>query len=189
LRFIPDADESSLAMRSSLAARPRWKQSALPAQRDADVAGNATRKIDDLISDAVAAWLQVVHPQLVDLLRDSGQGFLPACFHLVDGAAPVGAKGIWKPVDLDLGQAVPHRTLNDGGGEFDFFILGKAGRLAELFDQLLLFSLGGREAACILVRLLGFLEGCLSLDFLCRGQQIVDLFGHGNRSCLRFHQR
>jgi len=41
----------------------------------------------------------------------------------------------------------------------------------------LLLGLGGRQALGMLVGLLGFLEGCLFLDFLCARDQVVDL-GH-----------
>ena len=89
-------------------------------------------------------------------------------------------QGIRKPVHLNLGQAVPHRTLNDGCREFDLFVFGKAGGLAELVNQRPLLGLGRGLTASEFVGLLGFLERRLYLDLFRRGQQIIYL-GHGNR--------
>src|ERR1700730_15670108 len=100
-------------------------RSVAPAYDNADVAGNAARKVDDLIADAVAARPQIVDPELVDFIRHSRQRLFPARFHLIDGTAPIGAQRIRKPVDLNFGQAVPHGTLNDVGGKLDLFILGR----------------------------------------------------------------
>ena len=49
------------------------------------------RKIDDLISDAIAARLQIIGPELKDLQSDAGQRLFPARFLLIDGTAIVGA--------------------------------------------------------------------------------------------------
>src|SRR5271154_3949787 len=93
-----------------------------PADGDADVAGNAARKVDDLIADAITSRLQVVGPELEYLLRDSRERFLPACLKLIDGSASVGAEHVGKPVDLNFGQAVVDRALNHGGGELDLLV-------------------------------------------------------------------
>ena len=78
----------------------------LPAQRDADVAGHTAGKVDDLIGDLVTARLQVVLPELIDLLRDAVQRRFPAFFHLIDRPTVVRAKTVREPVDLDLTKAV-----------------------------------------------------------------------------------
>src|SRR5205085_10594081 len=55
-----------------------------PADGDADISRDTASKIDDLISDAVTAGLQIVGPKLVDFLRHSRRRSLPTCLPLVD---------------------------------------------------------------------------------------------------------
>ena len=87
-----------------------------------------------------------------------------------------------KSIDLDLGQAVAHGALDHGGGQLDLFVFGKAGWLAEPVDQRAFLGFRRRHAAGYFVGLLGLLEGRLLLDFLGRGQQIVDFQGMGDPS-------
>src|SRR5689334_9161166 len=129
-----------------------------PADGDPDVARYSAREIDDLIGNAVAARLQIVGPELEYLLRDSGQRILPAGLHLVDGSAPVGAKHVGKPIDLDLTQSVPHRALDDAGSELDLIVFGETGRLAELLDQRAFLGFGRRGGPGMLVGLFRFLQ-------------------------------
>src|SRR5215470_15630555 len=124
-----------------------------PADGDADVAGDAAGKIDDLIADAIAPGFQVIGPELEYLLWDSCQRFLPARLHLVDGSALVGAEDVGKAVDLDFSQATSHGSLNDIGGKFDLLVFRKSGRLAEPFDQRSFLGFGGGRRSRLLVSL------------------------------------
>jgi len=114
-----------------------------PCDGDADISGHAAGKIDDLIADAITAGLQVIGPELKYLFRYSGQRFLPAWFLLVDRPTLVGAKHVGKSINLNFGQAISHRPLNDIGGELDLLVLRKSGRLAEPLDQRSLLGFGG----------------------------------------------
>ena len=114
----------------------------VPGYDNADISRHAARKVHDLISDAVAARLQIVGPELKDLLSYSRKGLLPSRLLLIDGSALVGAQRIGKSVDLNLGQAVPHRALDDARSKLDLFIFSQAGWLAQLFDQGAFFRLG-----------------------------------------------
>src|SRR5689334_16158168 len=91
--------------------------SIVPRNGHADIAGHAAREIDDLIGNTIAARLQIVGPELEDLLGDAGQGVFPALFHLVDGASLVGAERVGKAIDHHFGQPVAYRALDDGRGE------------------------------------------------------------------------
>ena len=77
-------------------------QSLIPGDHNADVTRHTSGKIDNLIADAVAARLQVVGPELKDLLRYSGKRLFPARLLLIYGAAVVGAKRMGKPIDLNF---------------------------------------------------------------------------------------
>src|SRR3954453_4512272 len=118
-------------------ASPSVSQAGLisPGDVDADVAGHASRKIHDLILDAIAARLQVIEPELVNFLRYSRQRLLPARVLLVDHAAIVGAKRIGKSVNLNFRQSVPYGTLDGGRSKLDLLILGQPRGLAQPLDQ------------------------------------------------------
>src|SRR3984957_6651553 len=82
-----------------------------PGNGNADISRRASRKIHDLVSNAVAARFQVIGPELKDFLSHSRKRVFPAPFLLIDSATVVGAERIGKSVDLNLAQAVAHGPL------------------------------------------------------------------------------
>src|SRR4029453_1420247 len=66
--------------------RAAEQQSFTPGDHNADVARYTAGKIDDLIADAIAAWFQIVGPELKDFLRYSRKRLFPARLLLIDGA-------------------------------------------------------------------------------------------------------
>ena len=91
----------------------------------------------------------------------------------------VGAQRVGESIDLNFAQPVSYRALDDGRGQLDLFVFGQARRLAQSFDQLVLFRFGRGGSAGILFGPFSLLEGGLLLDFPCCGQQFVDFLGHG----------
>src|SRR5579863_960255 len=106
------------------------RTSIAPGDDNADVSGDASGEIDDLVSHAIAAGLQIVGPELKDLPWNPCERFLPARLLLIDGAAAVGAQRVGEAVHLDLAEAISYRALDDCGGEFDLLVFRKAGGLA-----------------------------------------------------------
>src|SRR5215471_19739133 len=92
--------------------RPR----STPAQRHADVARHSAREIDDLNLELVAAGAQVFFPEVVQLLRQSGQRLFPARLRLVDRPSAIGADLVGETADENLGQAIAGRPLDDDRG-------------------------------------------------------------------------
>ena len=52
-------------------------------------------------------------PELVHLLGQAGQRRFPTGLLLIDGPAVVGAERVGKAIDLNLGQPIGHRALDD----------------------------------------------------------------------------
>src|SRR5215475_11012241 len=94
-----------------------------PLECHTDVSGHATRKIDDLVSELVPPRTQMLLPKFVDFLRHAGQRIFPAGFLLIDGTPVVRAERVWKAIDLNLSEAVLHRTLNNIRGLFYYFFV------------------------------------------------------------------
>ena len=63
----------------------------VPTKEKADISRHAPREIHNLVSDAVAAWLQVIEPELIDLKSYARQRLFPTRFLLIDRPAIVGA--------------------------------------------------------------------------------------------------
>src|ERR1043166_2051222 len=101
-----------------------------PGEDDADVAGHPAREIDDLIKNAVAAWLQIVRPKLINLKGNTRQRLFPTGLSLIDGAAAIGTKRVGKAVHLHLAKAVTNRALNHIRGELYLLLLRQAGGFA-----------------------------------------------------------
>jgi hypothetical protein len=91
-----------------------------PSNGNADISRRASRKIHDLVSNAVAARLQVIGPELKDFLSHSRKRRFPAPFLPIDSPPIVGAERIGKSVDLNLGRAIAHSPLNDGAASLTF---------------------------------------------------------------------
>src|SRR4051794_28109042 len=154
----------------------------VPADGDTDVAWHITGEIHHLVANPVAARLQMIGPELEYLSWDPGQRRLPTLFRLVDGASSVGTQGIGEPIDLHLLESVSHRALDYRRSELDLVRLRKAGRFAELFDQLSLLRVHRGFPFGELGGLLGLLDRRLLLDFLCARDQVVNLRRHPKSS-------
>src|SRR5262245_55130331 len=128
---------------------PAQSRSVSPGDGDPDVARHAAGKFDDLGADAIAARLQVVGPELEDILWDPRQRVLPARLLLIDGASLVGTQRIGEPIHLNFRQSVSYRALDHGRSQLDFFFLGFSRRAGEAVDQGTLLSLGGSSEASI----------------------------------------
>src|SRR5689334_25059732 len=85
-----------------------------PFERHSDITRHAAREVDDLDLQPVPARTQMLCPELVELLRKSRQSGFPAGLRLVDGAAAVGTERVRKADDLNLGEPVVDRALDDG---------------------------------------------------------------------------
>jgi len=109
-----------------------------PFQRVSDVARHAAREVDDLNADLVSDRAQVPIPEGIHLLRQPGQGVLPARLHHIDRAAVVRAQRVGKAEDLHPGQAVLDRALDDFGRALERLLLGNARGLQQFVDQRLL---------------------------------------------------
>src|SRR5208282_2222906 len=104
----------------------------MPAQRDGDIARHPARKVDNLIPDFIAARLQMVPPELKNLLWDPRERIFPAWLSLIDRASAIRTKCIWKAINLYFRQPIADCTLNNPGREFDFFLLSLPGQLLKL---------------------------------------------------------
>src|ERR1700733_13217754 len=154
--------------------------SIVPRDDDADIAGYAAGKIDDLVFDAIAAGLQVVGPELKNLEWNAGERLFPAWLLLIDGAATVCAQGIREAVDLNLLQAIADCPLDDARGQLDLFILREARRFAQLLDQCAFFRVRRSHPPKALLGLFRFLDGGPLPEFLRTWYQVVDFPGHGS---------
>ena len=90
-----------------------WRSLA-PGDDDADVPRQAARKVDDLIANAIASWLEIIRPKLEDLLGNARKGLFPTRFLLINRPPPVGAQEIRKSIDLNFREAVSNGTLDHG---------------------------------------------------------------------------
>src|SRR5262249_10906838 len=151
-----------------------------PLQRHAHIAWHSPREVNDLESQFVSTRLQMLFPKSKQLERKPRERLFPTRLLLVDGAAAVREKLVWKTTNLNLGPAVVHRALDDSGSALDPFFVGNARRFDKTIQQRLLLGFGLRAPA-------HFLGGFLCLDgrdflhaVLCRGQELIDLRGHGN---------
>src|SRR6185295_10938018 len=80
-----------------------------PDQRHAEVAGHAVRPLGDLTLQAIPALLEMLLPEMMQLLRQPGERVLPARLHLVESPPLVRAKPIGKTAYFDFGEAVADR--------------------------------------------------------------------------------
>src|ERR1700722_5092256 len=116
-------------------ARPLQGGRSTPAQGHPDVSRHPARKIDDLNPQFVPAVAEVPCPQVVNLFRHAGESLFPARLLLIDRTSAIGAEHIGKAEDLNFGQAVARRALDDRYGALNSLLVGDARGLGELLDQ------------------------------------------------------
>src|SRR3954469_25721943 len=124
----------------------------------------------------------MVEPELIDLLGYSRKRLLPTRILPLDRSTLVSAERVRKSIDLNLSKAIPHGALYHSRSKPDLVVLGQAKGSTQLFDQDALFSVGGCRQADVLFGLFGLSNGNLLLSRLSRGQQFVDVLGHGRAS-------
>src|SRR3954451_14003731 len=88
-------------------------KSSPPFQCDPNIPGNATRKIHDLHAQLVSKRAELAIPELIDLLRNTGECALPTRLLLIDRSSLIRAHAVWEPIDLDLAKAISGCALND----------------------------------------------------------------------------
>ena len=101
----------------------------VPAQSNADISRHPTRKFKDLIADLIAFFPEMVVPEVIDFLGNARQRLFPAGLLLVDGASAVCAQRVRKAMDLDFGEVVAYRVLDNLDRERDSLLIGHARRL------------------------------------------------------------
>src|SRR6185369_11820065 len=95
-----------------------------PIQRNADVARLSARPIDDLEFYSVTLRLQILLPECKQFFWQPGKRILPAGLLLIDGAATIREKAIWKPADFNFGLTVVDRPAYDRGCPFQPLVIG-----------------------------------------------------------------
>src|SRR5207237_10072780 len=100
----------------------------------------------------------MVKPELIDLLGYSGKRLLPTRLLLIDGPTLVGAQRVRKSIDLNLGQPVPHRRLDDSRSKLDLLLLRQPRGFTKRFDQRARLRLVGGCRTGITFRHLRFSE-------------------------------
>src|SRR5947199_7058744 len=121
-----------------------------PFQSHRDIARHAVWKADNLGSELVAARFEVLVPQLKNLFRDAGEGFLPARFLLINGAAAVSAQPVRETIHLDLALTVVDGALDHFCRPPDTLFIRNSGWFRQMIEQRLFFALGLRVPAGLL---------------------------------------
>src|SRR5215469_9029208 len=105
-----------------------------PAHGHANVTRQTAGKVDDLYSQLVAARPKILVPELIDFLRHASECVLPARLVLIDRAAFVRAQLVGKANDLNLGQPILDRPVDDLQPAPDRFLVGSARCFTQLID-------------------------------------------------------
>src|SRR5262245_61845160 len=97
-----------------------------PAHGHANVTRQTVGEVHDLYFQLVTTQPEILVPELIDFFRRAGERVFPARLVLIDRAPLVRAYLVGKPNDLNLGQPILDRPLDDLQPAPDRFLIGSA---------------------------------------------------------------